>query len=54
MVFAYFVMRTANTINQVDQANLKNGLKRPLRKWQRPLKTKCLKYKDNDNKTNKN
>ena len=32
----------------------KNELKRPLRKWQRPLKTKCLKYKDNDNKTNKN
>lgn len=29
-------------------------MKLPLRKWQRPLKTKCLRYKDNDNKTKKN
>jgi hypothetical protein len=54
MVFAYFVMRTANTMNLEDQANLKKRIETAIKEMAEALKTKCLKYKDNDNKTNKN
>jgi len=43
MVFAYFVMRTANTMNLVDQANLKKRIETAIKEMVEALKNEMPK-----------